>query len=57
MMRHDSKVNRPDVCCTMLKKNGTETHLLSNKQQTQRPSVFGCDFPIDMFLQLWLMCD
>lgn len=57
MVHHDSKVNRLAVPCTTLKKNGTETHLLGNKQQTQRPSVFGCDFPIDMFLQLWLMCD
>lgn len=57
MMHPDSKVNRPDVCCTIPKKNGTETHLLGNKQQTQRPSVLGCDFPVDMFLQPWLMRD
>lgn len=57
MIHHESKVNRPDVGSTMLKKNGTETRLLSNKQQAQRSSVFGCDFPIDVFLQLWLMCD
>lgn len=57
MIHHDSKVNRPDVGSTMLKNNGTETHLLSNKQQAQRPSVSECDFPTDVFLQLWLMCD
>lgn len=49
MMHRDSKVNSSDVCCTMLKKNDTETHLFSHKQPTQRPSVFGCNFPIDVF--------
>lgn len=57
VMHQDSKLNSSNVCCTTLRKSDTETHLVSNKRPTERPSMFGCDFPIDMFLQLWLMCD